>query len=65
MYTTLLDTSTLKSIGLTILKVELMEVHSLNQVSKCFGLKRGQARVTDPPETVKVTEMIMQTTIQF
>lgn len=40
--------------GLTVLKVELVEIHSLNQVSKCLRLKRGQARVTDPPGTVKM-----------
>ena len=35
--------------GLTVLKVELVEVHALYQVAQGLGFERGQSRVTDPP----------------
>lgn len=35
---------------LTVLKVELVEVHALHQVPQRLGLKRGQSGVTDSPE---------------
>lgn len=39
-----------ESAGLTVLKVEPVEVHSFNQVAEGFGLKGGQSRVADLPE---------------
>ena len=33
----------------TIVEVELVEVHSLHQVSQSFGLKGSESRVTDSP----------------
>lgn len=35
--------------GLTIVKVEAVEVHPLHQVAEAFRFKRGQARVADLP----------------
>lgn len=37
----------------TILKVELVKVHALHQVSKGLWLKRSQSRVTDSPVGIK------------
>lgn len=41
---------------LTVLKVELVEVHALHQVSQRLGLKRGQPGVTDSPVTQNRTD---------
>lgn len=45
------------SLRLTVLKVELVEVHALHQVSQRFGLKRGQSGVTDSPVTQNQTHV--------
>lgn len=45
---------------LTILEVELVEVHSLHQVSESFRLKRGESRVTDPPVSTTTHTDIIQ-----
>lgn len=39
---------------LTVLKVKLVEVHPLHEVSQCFRFKWGQPRITDLPITNEV-----------
>ena len=36
--------------SLTVFKVELVEVHALHQVPQSLGFKRGESRITNPPE---------------
>lgn len=35
---------------LTVFKVELVKVHALHQVPQGLGFKRGESRITNPPE---------------
>lgn len=37
-------------LGLTVFKVELVEVHSLHQVPQSLGFKGGESRIANPPE---------------
>ena len=38
---------------LTVFKIELVKVHPFHQVPQGLGFKRGESRVTDPPEKQK------------
>ena len=55
-----MTTNSNKSINLTVLKVESVEIHSLHQVAERLRLKGGQSRIADLTEEERERDEAIQ-----